>query len=251
MRPVHGALGAVPPEITRGEGFCPNKDGEMAFRGYSKDGLRFLSTLGTKDKGWFGTNRAVYDQQVVAPTKALVTALGSALADAVSSEIVAQPRTNGSISPINNDLRFSPDKSPYKDHLLLRFWEGSDKKTAPTLFVRISESTIGFATGVNFVSVDRWRTLVDDNDTGSQLSRAIVKLAKGRRLDVAGQALKKVPRPYASDHPRADLLKHKVFQARWPEPTPKQVHSEAFVAWCLKRLVACAPVHRWLVEHKP
>ena len=75
---------------------------EMAFRGYSKDGLRFLSTLGTKDKGWFDTNREVYDQEVVAPTKALVTALGSALADAVSSQIVAQPRTNGSISPINN-----------------------------------------------------------------------------------------------------------------------------------------------------
>ena len=119
-----------------------------------------MSTLGSKDKTWFDANRAVYEREVVAPTKAFVTGLGSALADAVSPGIVAQPRTNGSISPINNDVRFSPDKTPYKDHLLLRFWEGSDKKLAPTLFVRISEQTVGFAVGVNFASLDRWRALV-------------------------------------------------------------------------------------------
>ena len=223
----------------------------MTFGGFSTDGLRFLTRLGSKDKVWFDRHRAVYDREVVTPTKAFVVALGSALADTVSPHIVAQPRTNGSISPINNDVRFSTDKTPSKDHLLLRFWEGSDKKMAPTLFVRISEKTVGFAVGVNFASVERWRALVGDDTTGAELSRALTQLARRRQLDVAGQTLKKVPKPFAADHPRADLLKHKAFQARWPEPTPKQVHSEAFVAWCLKRLTACAPIHRWLVRNQP
>ncbi|MFT4595826.1 MAG: hypothetical protein ACI9TF_000063 [Paracrocinitomix sp.] len=40
----------------------------------------------------------------------------------------AQPKTNGSIAPIKNDLRSSPDASPYKDHLMFRFWEGPVKQ---------------------------------------------------------------------------------------------------------------------------
>ena len=121
---------------------------------------------------------------------------------------------------------------------------------APTLFVRISERTIGFATGVSFSSVERWRTLINGN-AGAKLADALSALGQGRTLDVAGQALKSVPRPYAADHARADLLKHKGLQARWPEPTPTHIHSEAFVPWCVERLTACAPIHRWLVEHKP
>ena len=55
-----------------------------------------------------------------------------------SPDIEAQPKNNGSTAPINNDLGFSPDASPYKDHIMLRFWEGTPKKTAPMLMVRIS-----------------------------------------------------------------------------------------------------------------
>ena len=86
------------------------------------------------------------------PAKAFVTALGEELSKTISKDLVAEPRTNGSIAPINNDLRFAPANSPkarapYKDHLLFRFWEGADKKIAPTLFVRLSAESVGFASG--------------------------------------------------------------------------------------------------------
>ena len=223
----------------------------MTFGGFSKDGLQFLTRLGSKDKAWFDANRKAYEAEIVAPTKAFVSALGNALIEKISPSIVAQPRANGSISPINNDVRFSKDKTPCKNHLLLRFWEGAEKNMAPPLFVRLSEDTVGFATGAMFGSVDRWRELVDDQVTGAALARAIATMGKGRDLDVAGQALKKVPKPYAEDHPRAGLLKHKGFQARWPEPTPAAVHSARFVDWCATRLAACAPIHQWLVRHSP
>ena len=115
-------------------------------------------------------------------------------------------------APINNDLRFSPDKSPYKDHLLLRFWEGADK-------------------------------------TGKPLADALAKLGKGREFDIAGSCYKKVPKPYAEDHPRADLLRHKGFQARWPEAQPKPIGTAEFADWSVDRLSACADVHRWLVSN--
>lgn len=219
------------------------------FDGFPKEGLDFLRQLGTSDKAWFDKNRKTYDEMVVGPTKAFVVAMGERLADGIAPAVVAQPKANGSIAPINNDLRFSPDKSPYKDHLLLRFWEGENKKVAPTLFVRLSHDTIGYATGAMLPDLDRWRELIDAPTTGAKLADALTVLGKRRDLDIAGEEYKKVPKPYPEDHARAGLLRHKMFQARWSEPVPKSVHSAKFVDHCMKRLDACADVHQWLVAN--
>ena len=223
----------------------------MGFQGFSASGLEFLSELGKRDKAWFDGRRKLYQSEIVAPTQAFVSALGEALAERVSDSIVAQPRTNGSIAPINNDVRFAKDKPPYKDHLHLKFWDGKNKKLAPALHVRITEESVGFATGKIFESVDRWRELVAEDASGAQLAEALVELGRGRELDVVGQELKRVPKPYEPDHPRADLLRHKWLEARWPEPAPASIHDSAFVDWCAARLAACAPVHRWLLYHNP
>ncbi|MEM9563472.1 MAG: DUF2461 domain-containing protein, partial [Actinomycetota bacterium] len=61
---------------------------------------------------------------------------------------------------------------------------------------------------------------------------------------------KRVPKPYADDHPRADLLRHKMgLQARWLEPIPESLGGPELVDHCAGRLAACAPVHRWFVDH--
>ncbi len=219
------------------------------FTGFTQEGLSFLHALGAQDKEWFDERRSTYADHVVAPTKAFVTAIGERLADRIAPEIVAQPKANGSIAPINNDLRFSPDKSPYKDHLLLKFWEGADKKTAPTLYIRLSADDVGFATGALLPDLDRWRQLIDNEKTGAELANAISALSSGRELDIAGEGYKRVPAPHSADHPRADLLRHKMFQARWSEPTPPSVTSSDFVDYCVTRLEACAPIHRWFVQN--
>ena len=220
------------------------------FSGFPREGLEFLTVLGTKDKAWFDEHRKTYDRSVVAPTKAFVTAIGERLAAGIAPGIVAQPKTNGSIAPINNDLRFSPDKSPYKDHLLLRFWEGADKKLAPTLFLRIGADDVGFASGAPLPDIERWRALIDDDRTGEPFAEALATLAKRRALDIAGDGYKRVPKPYPEDHPRADLLRIKGgFQARWSEPAPASISGPKFVDHCMKRLEACADIHHWFVEN--
>ena len=220
----------------------------VTFDGFPQAGLDFLRELGDQDKPWFDERRKIYDREIVAPAKEFVTAVGERLESSIAPNIVALPKANGSIAPINNDLRFSPDKSPYKDHLLFRFWEGDNKKVAPTLFVRLSADDVGFATGIALGDLDRWRELIDNDKTGAALAVALQELGAGRSLDVAGEGYKKVPKPYAENHPRAGLLKHKMFQARWSEPTPKSVTSAEFVEYCIDRLEACADIHAWLRE---
>jgi len=131
----------------------------------------------------------------------------------------------------------------------LRFWEGENKKTAPTLFLRLAKDQLGFATGAMLPDLERWRGLVADDEHGGALADALAELSAGRDLDVAGQGYKRVPKPYPADHPRADLLRHKSFQARWSEPPPPVMGSSELVDHCLTRLDACADVHRWLVTN--
>ena len=218
--------------------------GAVAFPAEARD---FLRELPTHDKAWFDANRPAYQALIAEPAKALVEAVAADLRNELSPAIVGVPRVNGSISPINRDIRFSADKTPYKDHLLFRWWEGDEKKTAPTLFVRLAADEVGFATGVMPASLDRWRELVDAEATGAPLASAVAALVADTGADVAGIEYKRVPKPYAADHPRADLLRCKWLQVRWMEPFPED--GSDFAPWCARHLLRCAEVHRRLVEN--
>ncbi len=207
----------------------------------------FLRELPTHDKAWFDANRKAYQSLIAEPAKALVEAVATDLRNELSPAIVGVPRVNGSISPINRDIRFSADKTPYKDHLLFRWWEGEEKKTAPTLFVRLAADEVGFAAGVMLPSLDRWRERVDAESTGAPLASAIAELVAETGGEVAGIEYKRVPKPYAAEHPRGDLLRCKWLQVRWMEPFPEDTGD--FAPWCVQHLLRCADVHRWLVEH--
>ena len=214
---------------------------------FAAEARDFLRELPTHDKAWFDANRPAYQALVAEPAKVLVEAVATDLRNELSPAIVGVPRVNGSISPINRDIRFSADKTPYKDHLLFRWWEGEEKKTAPTLFVRLAADEVGFATGVMLPSLDRWRELVDAEATGAPLASAIAELVAETGADVAGVEYKRVPKPYPAEHPRADLLRCKWLQVRWMEPFPED--GSDFAPWCARHLLRCAGVHRWLVEH--
>ena len=221
----------------------------MTAAAFSAEARDFLRQLPTRDKPWFDANRPAYQGLIAEPAKALVEAVAAELQNELSPAIVGVPRVNGSISPINRDIRFSADKTPYKDHLLFRWWEGEDKKTAPTLFVRLAADEVGFATGAALPSLDHWRALVDAEATGAPLASALAALVAETGAEVAGVEYKRVPKPHPADHPRADLLRHKSLQLRWMEPFPENVAEMDFAPWCAGQLLRCADVHRWLVTH--
>ncbi len=217
-----------------------------SFEGFPKEGLALLARLPGFEKVDFEASRDVYRSSLVDPAKAFVTDLGGAIRSEFGAKVEAVPRTNGSIGPINNDLRFNPDGARYKDHLLFRFWEGAARKVAPTLYVRLTPDEVGFAAGAMFDDVSRWRAAVDAN--GGALSAALDEIRAARDASVVGEELKRVPAGYGDDHPHADLLRHKWLQVRWPTALPDSIDTPGFVDDCIDELRRAAPVHRWLVE---
>ena len=180
---------------------------------WTTETTRLLTELPTLSADEFKAMKKRYTTVLADPVKELVSELLPRLKSEISAAIVGAAKTNGSIAPINNDLRFNPDATPYKDHVMLRFWEGPAKRVAPMLMVHIAPTRIGFASGIVPVDVAVWRAAVDER--GEELASAIDELATATGADIVGEALKRTPGPYDDDHPRAALLRHKMLQVRW------------------------------------
>jgi uncharacterized protein (TIGR02453 family) len=216
---------------------------------FSKETVRFLAGLQAhNEKEWFEAHRADYDEHFVAPAKAFVEAVAPKLAK-IDPEIHAEPRVNGSIMRINRDVRFSKDKSPYKDHLDLWFWSGEEKGWESSgFFFRLTSKELMLGAGMHgFMPpvLERYRQAVLDDKKGKALVAAVAKVRKGG-YEVGGQTYKKPPRGVAADHPRADLLKHGGLYAGWTVKHPRELGGPGLVSLAAKHYAAMAPLHHWL-----
>ena len=72
---------------------------------------------------WFKRHKNDYEELVLNPSRLFVSEMGELLRGIVPA-INADPRVNRSLFRINRDTRFSKDKTPYKTHITLWFWEG-------------------------------------------------------------------------------------------------------------------------------
>lgn len=216
---------------------------------FSAQTLAFLKGLSANNnKAWFDAHRADYEAHYIAPAKEFVSALGPPLQQ-LSPGLQAEPRVNGSIFRINRDVRFSKDKTPYKDHLDLWFWEGESRSFACSgLFFRLRAKQLILGAGMHRFDkpwLERYRAAVLDEAKGKALV-TLLKKAEQAGYAVGGDNLKKVPRGFDAAHPRADKLLFDSLTLSVELPLPKEALTPAFPKFCLKHFKAMLPLHSWL-----
>ena len=221
------------------------------FTGFPKKTLTFLRGLRSNNsKAWFDEHRADYERYWVAPAKDFVEAAGPALRKI--APISAEPRVNGSIFRINRDIRFSKDKTRYKDHLDFWFWEG-ERKTAPSgFYLRITPDGVGVGAGSHGFDRDRlaaYRAAVVDPKSGPSLNRAVTRVTKAGH-EVEGEQYKTTPRGFEPKNNRQERMLR--FSALWvgdEHPRSPTLHSREFVDWTVDQWKTMKPIHRWLTDH--
>lgn len=221
------------------------------FAGFSRETIKFLQGLQEhNDKAWFDAHRAEYEEHYLEPAKAFVTALAPAL-EKWRPGLHAEPRVNGSIFRINRDVRFSKDKTPYKHHLDLWFWEGEGRNFAcPGLFFRLLPGELIMGVGLHKLDKDwlrKYRAAILDDATAKDLQKVLTRVEKAGYA-IGGRNLARVPRGLPPDHPRADLLRHDGITATLETPLPKDLYTANFTKFCLGHFKAMLPLHTWLVE---
>jgi len=214
--------------------------------------LEFLSDLGGDNtKPWFDANRRRYEEAYLAPAKAFVEAIGPDL-DALVPGIATEPRVNGSIFRLNRDVRFSKDKTPYKDHLDLWFWQGERKAAVSGLYLRIAPSgvTVGAgAHGFDRTRLAAYRAAVADDAAGSELLATVHRI-ENTGHQVGGETFTRTPRGFHVDENRERLLRHSALYAHAELPARLATDTK-LTATLLDHWRDLAPLHRWLREHVP
>src|SRR5579864_4328469 len=129
----------------------------MSFHGFSPELPLFLGSLREHNtREWFQDHRDQYESLMLQPAREFVLAIGERLQQ-LGPDIHAEPKVFGSILTINRDTRFSKDKTPYKTHLDLWFWQGDgpgSNRERPGYFFRLTPESLILGAGMHAFSAD-------------------------------------------------------------------------------------------------
>ena len=221
------------------------------FQGFTPQTVKFFKDLKKHNsKAWFQERKHLYDSEVLAPSRAFVIAMGERL-QKIAPLVNADPKVNKSLFRIYRDLRFSKDKSPYKTHMGLWFWEGpGPRMECSGFYFHLEPSKVMLAVGMHCMPkflLPPYRQAVADPKLGAALERAVKKVSKAG-YSVGGLKYKKVPRGFDPEHPRGELLKHDGLWASYEVDIPPEFYTADLSAWCLPYFRAMLPLHQWLLE---
>ncbi len=165
------------------------------FTGFPEAALDFYDDLELDNtKSFWQAHKAIYDEAVAAPMKALTAALEPEFG---AAKIFRPYR----------DVRFAKDKSPYKTH------QGAYVATGPSTGYYVQIGAAGVMVGAGFYEASSMRLAVireaiSDEAHGTQLVGILAEL-EAAGWKIGGETLKTAPRGYDVEHPRIELLRHK------------------------------------------
>ncbi|MBF6178371.1 DUF2461 domain-containing protein [Nocardia otitidiscaviarum] len=166
----------------------------MEFTGFPLAGLDFYEDLeADNSKTFWNAHKRIWEESVRDPMRALAAELEP---DFGPAKIFRPYR----------DVRFSKDKSPYKNH------QGAVVHTAESCgwYVQIGAGGLFVAGGLYTASPAQraaLRTAIDDAVRGAELERLLDQL-NAAGYTIGGDKLKTKPKGFTADHPRIDLLRH-------------------------------------------
>ena len=207
----------------------------MTFTGFPVAAFDFYDDLEVDNtKSYWAAHKAVYEEAVLAPMKALTAAL--------------EPEFGAvKIFRPYRDVRFAKDKTPYKTH------QGAFVASGPATGWYVEIAPRGMRVGAGFYEASgprltAVREAMADEKTGPALKRVLTKLEKAG-FEVGGDRLKTSPRGYDADHPRIELLRHRSLTVGRELGFGPEISSPALLASVRKHWRAYRPLVEWLVSH--
>ena len=116
------------------------------FKGFTDQTFEFFMAIRfNNNRDFFHENHDWYFNHVRTPALDLAEALMDSV-EKIDPDLERRP--NKVVSRINRDIRFSNDKSPYRDYIWLAFRKpGQERKTTLGVYVDISDSGLGYGMG--------------------------------------------------------------------------------------------------------
>lgn len=205
----------------------------MAFKGFPAEAIEFYEGLEADNtKAYWTDHRSTYEDCVRGPMEALL-------------EELAGEFGQGKLFRPYRDVRFSADKSPYKTACgAVSVREGS------VFYVQLSADGLMAASGYYQMAkdqIERYRVAVAE-PAGKELAEIVGQLEKAG-FEIGGEELKRVPRGFPPDHPRARLLRHKGVTVHRQFPPAAWMGTAKARDRVVSAWRAAGPLNAWLQAH--
>ena len=150
---------------------------------------------------------------------------------------------------LNRDVRFSPNKNPYKTHLAAYFAVGGKKSEGPGYYLHIQPNASFVGGGVYFPASESLKKIRQEIDySGNELVSILNrKDFKNRFGEIQGESLKTSPRNYNNDHPHIKYLRMKSFIASSPL-SDQEILSGTFIGKTLQSFSTMKPFNDFLAK---
>jgi uncharacterized protein (TIGR02453 family) len=204
----------------------------MTFSGWPEEALDFYDELAADNtKTYWTANKAVYEEKILRPMADLTEELATEF---------GEPK----IFRPYRDVRFSPDKTPYKTHI--------GAVIGGTGYIQLSAEGLGAGAGMwemNPEQLARYREAVASDRPGGELEEIVAEIEKADITIHGHGALKSAPRGYPVDHPRITLLRYKGLTAWKQWPVEPWLESEQAKDRVVSFLRTAGPLCSWLTEN--
>lgn len=171
---------------------------KQPFLGFPQESLKFLNSLSKSKnnrKEWFDEHRQIYEEALKQPMKDLIDNLAP-LISKIDPEIIVGYK---SIFRINRDIRFSKDKTPYKDYYSAAFAFYRIKAAElPHFYFQFNAKEFLFASGQYSTEVNNLRKIRSAIQGNFKEYKKIITEKKFVKDfgEVTGQSLVKLPKGY-------------------------------------------------------
>ena len=214
----------------------------------SKDSLQFLDDLkANNNRDWFLDNKKRYEvfkkdyQQLVGDFLDAMKPLDPSL------EML---EVKNCTFRINRDIRFSKDKSPYKDHIGVWLSSGAKGKNRSGYYVHIARAGSFIAGGFYCPEAEDLKKVRKEiayfyEDLEEIIQNKNFKKEFGDFDRNEANLLKNPPRGYEKDHPAIEYLKLKSFETSQKFDV-EEVTKEDFVSKMTKKLILLKPLNDFI-----
>lgn len=177
--------------------------------------LAFLKNLEkNNNKDWFDANRKTYEdlrKQWLAFTADAIEVVGKFDKD------VAMLEPKSCIFRINRDIRFSKNKSPYKNNFGMSLSKGGKRDDFCGYYLHIQPGASFIAGGSYMPMPDKLAAIRQEIDYNAKEFVDIIthKSFKANFGTLSGETLQRPPKGYEADNPMIQFIKHKSFIAEY------------------------------------
>jgi uncharacterized protein (TIGR02453 family) len=177
---------------------------------FTPEALKFLRGLArNNDREWFEARRELYLRAVKTPMLALIDEINASMIEFAPDHVRPPHKV---AMRIYRDIRFSPNKQPYKTHLSA-WWSrrGMEKTSGGGFYLQISPREVLIAAGVYMPEREQLLALRRWMSAHHESYRATIKqLLKSRTAGFTpneSQPLTRMPKGFASDDPADELVR--------------------------------------------